>query len=258
MRAVPTLKPKHFDGVTTMVGGGLHFKESLTIHDWIVLSSNIGSTFADHETNLLERAANRQPSWVELNPSTMSAKDLVNRCRASRGKQRTKNYFNVGYRLSESFDRKWDVHTENRKGDIWRKTEGQSLVLVAFDDRKEFVGHSSFKATCNAPIERTDKYSVSFEMAMVYVLPERRGVGYGVDLSIATGMVCEAIFRAYYRAVPSGVCLVPYIFAEYESKGGEAFTLHVRDQIDYAVDILREDRQRRPVGLSHTELCAGY
>lgn len=258
MRAVPLLKPKHFDGLTTMIGGGLRFQVALNVDDWIAASPSIGASYADTEARLRKLAANRRPGRVELNPTKISSDDLLKACRASQHKLKGRETINVAYGLSDSFDREWVVDVKDRKWGFWRKSEGQSLVLVAFDDADKVVGYSSFGATCSAPIERSDKYSVRFEMDMVYVFPERRGSGFGLDLSIATGMVCQDIFQAYYRAVPSGAHLIPHIYADYESEGGEAITLHVRDELDCAVDMLREDRRRPSIVLSHTELDAGY
>lgn len=260
MRTVPTLKPKHFDedGLTTMVNGGLHFEVSLTVEDWIAVSPFRCGSFEDEELKLRKLAAKRRPSRIKLNPSTISSAEIVELCRASQRKLRKREYINVAYGLSIPFDRKWKVHTEIRKWDIWRKGEGQSLVIVAFDEDEKFVGYSSFGANCYAWIDPSDKYDVRFGMEMVYVLPERRGVGFGLDLSVATGMVCRDIFRAYYRAIPAGAHLAPHVSADYESEGGEAFTLQVKNELDIAVDMLREGRWRPSIGLSYTELEAGY
>jgi hypothetical protein len=258
MLLAPTLKAKHFEGLTTtMIDGGLHFQVSLTVDDWISADPFMNRDYADLDARLRKLAANRRPGRIELNPSTVSGIELLGLCRASQRKLRKKEYINVAYGLSDTFERQWEVDRTNPCG-VWRKREGQSLVLVAFDDGGKFVGYSAFEASCSAPMDRSDEYSVRFEMVMVYVLPERRGTGFGLDLSIATGMVCHDIFRAYYRAVPAGACLVPNIYADYESEGGEAITVHVLNELDFAVDILRQDGRRRSIRLSHSELEAGY
>jgi GNAT superfamily N-acetyltransferase len=260
MRVVPTLKPKHFDGLTTIVDGGLHFEVSLNVDDWIAhcCPMKMDNTSDAWEARLRILAAKRRPARTELNPRTLSGDALLELCRASQRKLRKRDQFNAAYGLSRPFQRRWEADPSGPSRHDWRKREGQNLVLVATDAAGVFVGYAAFGAYFYVPFDRSRTHSVQFDMEMVYVLPEHRGAGFGLDLSIATGMVCESIFQACYRAVPAHSGLRPGICADYHSKGGEAFTRQVSGEIDVAVDMLREERRRPSISVSHTELDAGY
>jgi hypothetical protein len=255
MQPLPTLKPRHFKGLKTkMLNGGLHFAVRFTPEDRNAECPNMSDTFEDLDDRLNKLAARRGPGQVVLNPRRPSISTIRELCRASQAKVRTRELINVEHGLLQRFDRRWKAKIASEIG----KIESQHLVLVAFDEHRTFVGYSGLTAIFTTPLDRTRTYILKFSMELVYVLPERRGSGFGLDLSIATGMVCQDILSACYRAVPAGSSVCPKIYAEYQSEGGESFTSQVKDQLNFTVDVLTEDRIRPSVWLDYVEADGDY
>jgi hypothetical protein len=164
---------------------------------------------------------------------------------------------NVSYLLLKScakkgdYDRQWSPIDGCSDGPY----AGQGLILVAFQKPKP-VGYISLDL---GAIWYADERCTSLRVQphMVYVAPRLRGAGFGVDLSIAAGLICEDFVQAVYRAVPSRTKIEGVIEGDFESQGGEKIYQHLLDCLHCAVDLVR-DGSRRSVKVGHFDSDCGY
>lgn len=161
---------------------------------------------------------------------------------------------NINYGLGESWALNWSM----RQGDIG-PVEGQDLVVVCFGDDGQPVGFASLDLSLTRCEEGEAKdLVVRVEAQLVYVSPSRRGQGYGVDLSVACGHIVCAVLAAAYRAADPGWSIEPYIYADFESRGGERFSQFLWEELMVQSDYLREDVGRSDVHIKEVDFEAGY
>lgn len=159
---------------------------------------------------------------------------------------------NVRYGLEEGLQRRW--HCRWLPQD--EKYESQQVVLVAFNENTP-VGYIGLElAVCRPPDEQLAYVYV--EPSLVYVAPAHRGLGYGLDLSIAAGWICRDLVDATYNAVPSGSRIDGELFADYESERGEVISQYLFACLEWNVDRLKKEGARREVSIGEFILDAGY
>ena len=152
------LQQKHFGrGTTQWKGGGLRFDVRISELD---------------------------PMRAVLNPGHPSPRELLTTLKRAQRKIPQKEPINVGYgeldlcSKRNQYDRVWSIRDDG---------EGQGFVIVGFDDR-DVIGYIGGHVLVHShPEERSA--NVHIEPSMVYVIPSRRGQGFGVDLSVACAMM---------------------------------------------------------------------
>ena len=248
----PLLRTKNFEGLQTQLGvTGLEFSENIGLYEREASCPEIGATFGDTSDYLTALSETRQPSKVVLNPKTPSAQALLKQLKKSQKLHVPSEQISIAYGLPETYDRSWK--REIKAGD---DSEGQFLVLVIFDP-KVAIGYFGIHLSLSHCSEEHAVY-LHFVPALVYVDPSRRGEGFGLDLSIATGQIAQDILVAAYRAVPPGTTIFPCIYADYESEGGENVTAHLNSCLELQVDMLNEFGKRMSIKLQGPDLDAGY
>jgi len=245
------VRAEHFKGFSTKLdGGSLSFDEVIHPGDREAACLAIGSTF-DETARLLEELADlRAPARVVVHPSKPSAAGLLRKLKRHQG-DLPDEMIDVGYGLSESYSRAWEREV-GPADDI----EGQHVVAVIFDQRAA-VGYCGLSISLIHDREERSLY-IRFEPQLVYVSPRHRKLGFGLDLSVACGLMCGDVLEAAYRAVPARTLIDGTVFADYESAGGEAFTQHLHACMEVTFDRLREWGGRRSIQLGRAELDAGY
>jgi GNAT superfamily N-acetyltransferase len=133
--------------------------------------------------------------------------------------------------------------------------EGQTVVLVCFD-AGQVVGHAALEVSVLRQ-RGEGEVTLAVHPQLVFVVPNRRGQGFGMDLSVAWVLV-QDVLRALYRAVPARAVLSASVYADYESEGGEAFTNHLHACMEFRLDMLRDCGKRRTVQLGRSDLDGGY
>ena len=247
----PILKPKHFEGLqAAMNNGGLSFKARLGVEDWIEHSPLFGTSDEDDQ-RLRGVAARRGLARVVLNPINMPISEIKQVCELVHAALRKHEGINTSYLLPNHYCRKWTVNSGDH-------SEGQKVVLANFDKRGNFVGYAGMSIALHSPWVPGDSFTLSISIHLVYVLPTRRGSGYGLDLSIASGLLAADVLNACYLAVPSGSVIEPLVQADYENKSGETFTLQVMRELHYGADMLKTHRRRPSVKIVAPSLSAGY
>jgi hypothetical protein len=102
-------------------------------------------------------------------------------------------------------------------------SESQTLVAVIFDPVKP-VGFATFEIVLIHPVENeTDYYQLIYVWHLVYVLPSRRGEGFGLDLSLACAKISNDLLLGLSHTLPKGSVVSPMIHADLDSVGGEIF-----------------------------------
>ena len=238
------LQQKHFGrGTTQWKGGGLRFDVRISELDRISVDS------LEKVSSLPKRRAMR----AVLNPGHPSPRELLTTLKRAQRKIPQKEPINVGYgeldlcSKRNQYDRVWSIRDDG---------EGQGFVIVGFDDR-DVIGYIGGHVLVHShPEERSA--NVHIEPSMVYVIPSRRGQGFGVDLSVACAMMCMDIFDAVYRAIPSGHSLDATVYADYESLGGEEIAEYIHGCLEFEIDMLRDTGRRKSVHLGDVELDAGF
>jgi hypothetical protein len=238
------LQQKHFGrGITQWKRGGLRFQARISKSDriWLDLLEKISS--------LPKRRAMR----AVLNPAHPAPRELLTILKKAQRKIPRKEPINVGHgelnfcSKGNQYNRVWSIRDDG---------EGQGFVIVGFDDR-DVIGYiGGHVLVYSYPEERSA--NVHIEPSMVYVIPSRRGQGFGVDLSIACTMMCTDIFNAVYRAIPGGHSLDATVYADYESLGGEEIAEYIHGCLEFEIDMLRDTGRRKSVHLGDVELDAGF
>jgi GNAT superfamily N-acetyltransferase len=249
----PLLQPRHFDGLVTQLSPqGLRFSFSVGPGAREGYAWELEDSMVDVEGFLARLAARRPFSKVALNPRRPSARALATRLRAAQSKELTDEPILVTYGLNESYDRKWERTCDKDGFD----SEGQHLVLVAYDPVQP-VGYNAWGVGVVHDSEDRRLF-LSFTLELVYVIPSRRGEGFGFDLALACGWVSGDVLEAVYRAARPGTTISSLVYADYESQGGEALTRHVKNSLEISADMLRETGKRRSVIVEYPDLDAGY
>lgn len=249
----PLLQPQDFTGRRTKYGRkGFLFNykidESSREHEVFNMARRDCDEFLDGIVKL------RPYTKIVLNPNAPSAISLLEFFASDAEKHNIDDDVNIHYGLPK----KYDLH--------WRRiirddfdSEGQYLVLVAFSvNREEPVGYLGLKPWINHDPDERELLLLNFDLKLIYVRPIHRGLGYGMDLSIACGYVCQDILTATYRAVSPGTTITPIIWADYESFGGEDCALQVNSILEYCVDTLLEIGHRESVQIDNVVLDAGF
>lgn len=246
-RVHPLLKSEHFvDGVVSLTTKGLDFDE--LIGDDERRTAGLGAAVA-RET--LDHIASRASTRIILNPSNLSLSDLFETLKNAQTAHQPGEEINVGYKLPFAYQRSWDS-----KIDEDGVQEGQMVVMTAFDPIN-VVGYVGLRISIEYLPARRALYC-HVRPTLIYVVPDRRGSGYGIDLSIACGMLCRDLLRAIYRAVPPHTTVSATMSVDYESKGGEAFAQYVIGEMEAAVDMLDEYGGRKTIEFGSVDLDAGY
>lgn len=242
----PILRPKHFKtGLVRFSHAGLEFDETISAYDRQM-------EVADIEEPRLVRLLEVPPTRIMLNPPQPSARILRMQLERAQANAIHHENFNIGYHLPSVYEHAW-VLEEDDAGSM----EGQDLVLVAFDrDRDRAAGYAGLTARMLYPDPKEKDFLLSFILHLVYVRPQCRGKGYGMDLSIACGYLCSGVLDAVYRAVPARTHIEANVEADLDSLGGERFIDQVYSSLQEQKDLLREG-PRRSVSLE-VELDAGW
>lgn len=249
------LRPRHFKGLQTQLSEtGLIFNANIGPVDREAACPEIGETYGDMAEYLDRLADSGSFTRIVMNPTRPSAQTLLKLMKAAQASAMPNEKIDIGYGLAGSYDLNWK---RDFSSDSDPDHEGQSLVFVAYDMEGP-VGFADIGVGLIHPDSDTDYFFLSFVLSLVYVIPQRRGQGYGLDLSIAVGQVCSDIFGAVYNAVPPGSEISPNISADYESEGGEAVACHARDSLDFTRDMLREAGKRKSIRIEEVALNAGY
>lgn len=243
---LPILRPEHFkNGSVRLARTGLELDETISVED---RQMEVADIEEPHLIHLLEAP----PTRIMLNPPQPSAKILRMQLERAQANGIQHENFNIDYNLPSPYARAW-VLEEDDSG----RMEGQDLVLVAFDrDRDRAAGYASLTARLLHPDPQEKVFFLSFIIHLVYVRPQCRGKGYGMDLSIACGYLCSGVLDAVYRAVPARKHIEASVQADFDSLGGERFADQVYSSLQEQKDLLREGR-RRSVSLE-VELDAGW
>lgn len=96
------------------------------------------------------------------------------------------------------------------------------MLMMACHDGGSIVGmvHMGVDLTYE---EKGRDFWLLIRPEMIYVRHDQRGQGFGFDLSIACSRLICDVARAVYFAVPARSRIEATIYADCESKGGEAF-----------------------------------
>jgi GNAT superfamily N-acetyltransferase len=249
---LPWLQPEHFKGLQTQLKkGGITFSERIGHEVREFECPRIGKSYGETEEYLTRLAATRSFSKIVVNPRKPSTKALLAKLRGAQRRATPNERIAINSGLPNRYDRRW-------KCDLASGYDGerQRLVVVAYDPVRA-VGYAGMNVAL-LHISGEHEVTLHFTLDLVYVVPQRRGSGYGLDLSIACGLICRDLLEATYRAVPAGTTITPCIYADYESPQGEAFTTHLHSCLALLVDRLREHVKRKSIRLGDVELDAGY
>jgi GNAT superfamily N-acetyltransferase len=249
----PLLQPNHFmEGSTTLRNNGLCFVCKICKDDRELEVYDMRRR--DVDGFLAAIATMRTYTLVVLNPIDLSPTALLEYLTMGAENSILDNGIAIDYGLANRYDLRWKRRIENEL-DI----EDQHLVLVAFAANNSTpVGYLGFRPWINQDAKEPHLILLCFDLNLIYVQPRYRGQGYGMDLSIACGYVCQDILAAAYRAVPPNTKICPEVLADYESFGGEDCTLQVQNTLQSYVDFLRESGERKSVQLDNVELDAGF
>lgn len=249
----PLLKPTHFNGLCTrFTEKGLRFSIRIdSEHRQAEICDFVGGVAAVED--LLEKLKNLRPfTNVTVNPRRPSAQSLLKIFREAQETLLPGEAISLGYGLDKKYMLRWERQRKSVSDDM----EGQAFILVAFNGAHP-AGFAGLRITLIHDAESKRIY-ISQSVSLVYVHPALRGQGFGIDLSIACGYLCQDVLVATYRAVPAGYTIVPAINADLESEGGERFILQVADAMNFQVDMLRIDGKRKSIVVEHAEVDAGY
>lgn len=251
--AVPLLQPRHFIGLRTSMGSstGLAYSSGIGHLEREESCPEIGETDADMLAYLENLRSARPPSKVVVHPPTPSSRELSYLLRVAEARLPSGRRFNVDLSMPDEYEQRWTRDNADE-----HDREGQTVAAVLFDPVAP-VGYLDFSVALvrNRSIHEVD---LTFRLNLVYVIPDRRGNGFGLDLSVACGQILQDLLTATYRAVPAGTTISPHVSAELHSTGGERITNHLVDCLDFEGDLLRELGRRRTVYVNAVQVSAGY
>ncbi len=246
------VQKKHFrECATQLRKGGLYLDIRIGEVDRQICAIDVS------ERRLLS-FGNRTAMRAVLNPERPGPVGVLRSLRRAKRHEKPKERINVGHgELSNccangEYDRVWTSRDEEGEGE---HVEGQGLVMTGFDGRS-IVGYMGGHISLHVYRDKTAWLHV--EPSLVYVIPSRRGQGYGMDLSIAWGYVCGDVFQAVYRALPEGYTLQSQVYADYESFGGEKIGRYIHGCLECARDMAHECGERKSITLEPVGLDAGF
>jgi hypothetical protein len=244
----PLLKPEHFIGATTsLTPRGLSFRAAIGHQE------REGEVLTSDSEVFVERFAARRPSLCVVNPRVPSAAALKRKMEDAQSTSTDSDLMlDFDYCGLGSYSYSWSATTDSDGFTF----EGQRVAVVCYDS-KQVVGCAGLGVHVVRQLGDAE-VRLALTADLVYVVPSRRGEGFGMDLSVACGLLVQDVLHALYRAVPTRAVLAATVRADYESAGGEAFTTHLRDCLDVQLDMLREYGKRRSVQIGGCVLDAGY
>jgi len=250
--SAPLLRPEHFKGLRTSLGStGLAYSSRIGHEDREESCPEIGETDADMRAYLENLRSARPPSKVVVHPLTPSSRELGDLLKSAEAGLAPKRRFNVDLSMPDEYERQW---TRDSADDD--DSEGQALAAVLFDPVAP-IGYLGFSVLLFRERSKRE-VDLTFMLDLVYVMPDHRGKGFGLDLSVACGQILRDLLRATYRAVPAGTTITPRVNADWESAGGECITRHLVDCLEFERDLLREFGRRRTVRVNAVDVDAGY
>jgi len=189
---ITILKHKHFNNkVTQLKNGGLSFEMRIDAGIRENCLKDLDGKYLP-TGEYIDRFSNmRGSSFVKINPQQTSSRTLlaiINKTQKANGEFWHSPIPKYGYNL------KWTRTYCNDKQNSTLKlySEGQSFIAVVYDGRNP-VGYSSF--AIEVMNERCSRdYQFKVNVGMVYVLPNFRGKGYGIDLSVACSTLCGEVY----------------------------------------------------------------
>lgn len=246
------LKPSHFDadGPTLLTKDGLafdQFSRGIDRRDYI---EGTGSARLRRKA---ARITKRMPTRCVINPVHLEASKLR---RLMLEQQPANEGINIGYGMPAVYERMWRLDTDKETGEGVVR-EGQMVVMVALEDGLP-VGHSTLDLSLLRDYRRKS-VNVCASLKMTYVAVVRRGVGFGIDLTMACGGLIRDVAKAAYAAAPKGWTVEALIMADYESKGGQHFAMSISSDLEILFGYLPHAPSFRPdVHLGGVSLDAGY
>jgi hypothetical protein len=250
----PMLRPEHFKGLETQMGStGLTFNKTIDADVRRDAALNLDMDWDAMEEYYEQIDASRGPSIVKVNPRQPSAKALSALIESLEDKDQWRNCI-----PTRGYERQWQRKYANARqsNGVGRFVEGQSLIVVIFSGN-EPVGYAQFYVSVNRD-RGGKKLFLTIDTELTFILPKFRGKGYGLDLSIACGQICDDVLTAAYAAVPSGSTIIPMVIGDIFSKGGEAFIQQLVDALAFQVDMFREDCKRKTVTVDHVVNESGW
>jgi GNAT superfamily N-acetyltransferase len=228
----PLLQPKHFAGLTTqLTDKGLRYETFVGQDFWKATCLQIGGNY-DLDEYFNKIAASRPQSKVVLNPNRPNAKFLLEQMKAAQSAT-TKESINIHYAFPIPYETHWKRLLTDEGDSEWQK-----IILVVFNSGKA-VGFSNIEIALNRDSIK-NCIRLSFYLHLIYVAPQHRGRGFGLDLSAACCEIGGDILTATYCAAPPNHAISILIDADYESKGGESLAENFHSFLETQVDDLKE------------------
>lgn len=246
------LRPEHFRGLTArLIGSQLCYRTTVGKEEREAACLQLADTFGGSE-EMLDAFALRKGTQIVANPRDPGARQLKQLLHVEQGRAMPSEQIDVAHGLRDKFDRSWAF--ELIEGDL--SIEGQAVVLVAFHERVP-VGYFSLGVHLQHFLDEraTD---VHLRGELVYVLPTRRGQGFGVDLCVGACDLARDVLVATYAAVPANWTIGATVSADYMSKGGEAIAQELSSNLEYGMEMLALYGRRRSISLSGVTLDAGW
>lgn len=248
----PLLKPEHFKGLATqLTDQGLRFEARIGPDERMAEIFEIGDGEREVEDALAELEQIRPYTSVVANPCEPSAEALLKILCDAQDSLAPDESISIRHGLPSPYERRW---SRNKRTD--EDTEGQYLVLVAFDQNLP-VGFIGLRVTLIHGSEEK-QITINHSIELAYVHPVHRRKGFGIDLSLACSQLGQEVFEATYRAAPTGYTIVPAIYADFESEGGERITQQLAAGLDVKADMLRMYGKRRSITVKPTDVDVGY
>ena len=167
-------------------------------------------------------AAQLGPNWeregrVSADPATLECERYLAGCKAAQPQEADPS---SGYGLGMLDNPAWGTPIVIDEISGAATSESTRATLVSFTPQDEPAGHISLNISIWT---NADDWSVAMyaDVLIVYVRPQYRGKGYGIDLSVAGGWVMGDMVKAVIAAIPDGGSFRFNGMAEYLSKGGE-------------------------------------
>lgn len=266
------LRPKHFTDLLTLNEAGLQARFDVNEDDRdseLFGSIDVPRRGRKPIEQRLAGYAKRGPCIVELNPVAFPPEEL----KALMTQLQLEHYgppqrADSGLVSAEPISLAYPFHggqvaapwsaelgTQGHDGPTF--VQGQRLLLVA-THRGQPCGFAVMEFRCSQEEDSTELL-VAFDLDLVYVPPKLRGKGFGLDLSIAAGLLAERFFLAVWRACKKGITLIPVVNADLESAGGEAFVRQVYEKLVVARDVVCDYASDEfPEGVECLEVVAEF
>lgn len=174
--------------------------------------------------------ATRTHSRVVINPSELDASTLISIIEEDQAAAGIKEYDDFSFGMlgaredypgshhNAAYDLRLHVDYDEPL-----RIERQTLVVVVFDPVRP-VGFATFDFDLRHPVEdEIDSFNLAFSWHLLYVMPSRRGEGFGLDLSISCAEIAREMLLGVCGSLPAGSKLEPQILADVDSDGGQNF-----------------------------------